>query len=325
MSNPKHGVLSPSIQPKDYILGATSGCPWEIVNKSGSWLGHAPKPHEMQLQQGVDLAMCTNFAATDTVEAILHERYGEMYNFNERALAVMSNQQINGNNLGTVAEAIRTKGLVMQDCHPWNPSVHDTYEKMMDASQEEVTDWIEQGQMFLQTYDVRWEWVWSTRMREALKCAPLFAASLYASENNKEGDIYKTDLPNSDKTTHAIVLLKQQLDGYKYIDDSYEQQIKKLDVDFNVPVGIRFWIRNKKHPEIMYYPPKNSLVIVPDTGERLMYVDGNTIFKDDHGKILLEVTARNAKDGVSGSYPIIHKMSSEIKHLKRINLKREYV
>jgi len=325
-ARPKNGVLTRSPRPKDYISGGVSACPWEEVNELGEWVEYKSEPHEMQLVMGVDLAMCTNFAATDTVESIIKHLYGDIVNYNERALAVMSGQKMGGNYLEKVAETIRTVGLVPQELHPWNPSKHNTYSKMITASSEEMNDWKMAGQIWLDTYEVKWEWIYDDygpSMRKALKCAPLFVASLYAYESAYRNGVYTTSWPNCPKTTHATVLMAHEED-YKWVDDSYSTQIKKLDVDFRVPMGIRFWIRHKvTKPNNMLYPPSNSAVVVTDTGERLMYIGGDNIYKDDTGKIHFELVARNAKDGRSHDFPLIHVKSSEISHLMRINLKGE--
>jgi hypothetical protein len=324
-SEVKNGVIAVTPHPKDYISGGTSSCPFEELMPNGDWIAYVSEPHEMQVKYGKDFAMCTNFAATDAIEAIIFRKWGERVNFNERALAIMSNQTERGNSLWNVAETIRTKKLVPQELHPWEAK-HDTFEKMMTATDEELADWKEASETF--PYDIRWEWVYDdfgAGMREALKFAPLFVASLYASEGNIKNGIYCTDLPNSKETTHATVLLKQDEKEYKWVDDSYQTQIKCLEPNFRVPIGIRFHVAKKITEPIMPNLPKNSLVIVADTGERLMYVEGSEIYKDDHGKILLEVTARNAVDGRFGSYDIVHVMAKDIVHLKRINLKGETV
>ncbi len=255
----KNGVIQSSPRPRDFIQGGASSCPWEEVNELGDWLPFKSEPHEMQRMAEVDLSMCTNFAATDAVESILFQLYGERYDFNERALAVMSGQQANGNMLRNVAEAIRTKGLVPQTLHPWNPKVHNTFDKMIAVTDEERADWEEAGNEWLKIYDVKWEWAYDdfgAGMREALKCAPLFVASLYASESSKDPEgTYTTQLPNSLKTTHATVLMKQDEDDYKWIDDSYQTQIKRLAPDFRVPIGIRFWVRKKVTEPIFMETP----------------------------------------------------------------------
>jgi hypothetical protein len=56
-----------------------------------------------------------------------------------------------------------------------------------------------------------------------------------------------------------------------------------------------------------------------------MYVEGDHIYKDEAGKILLEVTARNAKDGVSMPFPVVRVLMKDIEHLTRINLKGNVV
>lgn len=312
------GVIDLKIQPKDYIAGGVSACPPEELMPSGDWLHYAPT-HEMQSRDNVDLAMCTNFAATDCIEAYISKKWGLQTNWNERALAVMSGQKKYGNSISTVAEAIRTKGLVPQELHEWKPKEHNTYDKMITATKEELKDWYEAGQEFLLNYDVKWEWVYEPVMKEALKSSPLFVASLYASEGNKENGIYQTHAPQSELTTHATALMKIEDDGTKWVDDSYATQLKHLSSDFRIPIGIRFHIE-KPNENNMYYPPHNSLVIVADTGERLMYVGGDDIYADDSGKILLEVQARNAKDGLSRSFPIVHVTKKVIEHLRRIRL-----
>ena|SRR3990167_8611168 len=329
-----NGGLLPSIpRPKDYIAGAVTGVPDDTILPGGDWRPYRSEPHEMQLRFGRDYLTCTNFAATDAIEALMFKVFGERVNYSDRALAIMSGQQANGNSLSNVAEAIRTKGLVPENVLPWT-SEQDTFEKFMTrtAAEKEACD--AAAAAWLAENDFRWEWVYDDYgwgMRWALERSPLFAAGLYASEASKDADgIYHTDLPNSPMTTHAFVLLNQTPDAIKDIDDSYATQVKRLASDFRVPIGMRFHIAKKQpNQPPMYYPPKNSKVVVIDAGERLMYVGGETIYKDDTGKIQSEVQDRNSKEvpgaayRLAGEYPVVHVNASQIAHLKRVNLKGE--
>ena len=327
------GLLPSPPRQKDYIAGAVTGVPDDMILPGGDWRPYRSEPHEMQLRYGRDFLTCTDFAATDTVEALMFKLFGTRVNYSDRALAIMSGLTPTGNSLWAVAEAIRTKGLVLESTLPWT-AAQDTHDKFMAVTPEEKAACDADGAKWLVENEFGWEWVYDDfgrGMRWALERSPLFAAGLYAAEASKDADgIYHTDLPNSPMTTHAFVLLNQTPDAIKDIDDSYATQVKRLASDFRVPIGMRFHIAKKQpNQPPMYYPPKNSKVVVIDAGERLMYVGGETIYKDDTGKIQSEVQDRNSKEvpgaayRLAGEYPVVHVNASQIAHLKRVNLKGE--
>lgn len=325
----KHtGLLGHLQRPKDYIAGASTGIPDDIVLPSGDWREFISEPHEMQKRFGKDFMTCTAFASTDAIEALMFMLFGERVNYSERALSILAKNTRKGNYLVIVAEAIRTYGLMRESLLPWTEA-QDTFEKYNSWTPQEEDVCRKAGAEWLKEYEFGYEFIyddWGKGMRWALQRSPLFAAGLYPSESGKVNGIYTTELPGSSKTTHAFVLLNQTEEGYKDIDDSYVTQLKRLDTDFRVPIALRFWI--KKRADIIKPPmqiPSNSLVIVTDNGERLGYIGGDTIIKDDAGKLLLEFTARNAKDGLSRPFPVIHVVASDVAHLRRINLKGDGV
>jgi hypothetical protein len=74
----------------------------------------------------------------------------------------------------------------------------------------------------------------------------------------------------------------------------------------------------------------DSLVVVTDTGERLAYMGGK-LYKDESGKLLLELTARNAKDDLTDHdntlyfdrYAVYHLIARDLEGVPRFNLKGE--
>jgi hypothetical protein len=324
-------VLDSRPRPKDFVAGIFSPLPDDVELETGDHTPFIAQPHEMQLRFGHDYAACTDFAALDVIENIIFRKFGVRVNYSERWLAITSELTQNGNSLWNVAEAIRKYGLVPEEMLPWTAE-EDTFEKFVYVGPEKRDECLATGKKWLEEYFFGWEWTYDDfghGHEWALKRSPLYAASLYASEAGKDPvtGIYKTQLPNSPLTTHAIGFLHQTPEKLKDIDDSYATQLKRLASDFRIPIAQRFYIAKRKPDPIpMYYPPKNSLVAVVDSGERLMYVEGDKIFKDDAGKILLEVTARNAgPDAMSRDFPVAHVKAADIAHLKRVNLKGEPV
>lgn len=325
------GVVPALPNPKDFVLGELSALPREIVLPGGNWRPFKSEPHEMQqrLLNNLSIAFpaCTDFAATDVVEALEFKKFGVRKNYCDRALAILSELTPFGNSLWAVAEAIRTFGLVPEEMLPWTAE-QDTLAKYLFITPEKRAEVIAAGKAWLQEFDFGYEFVYDDfglGMKAALEYSPIFAAALYASEAGKDANgIYHTDLPHSPMTTHAFALLSIEDDGTKYIDDSFATQEKHLAADFRVPIGMRFHLAKKTNPDpMLYYPPKNSYVSVADTGERLGYIGGETIIKfASNGDALAEMMKRNGRDGLSPvQFPMVDVKAADIAHLKRVDPK----
>lgn len=326
------GLLTRRPQPKDFVLGGVTALPRDIVNQSGDWRTYRDD-HEVQYFPGYDTMACVSFAACNVIEAMLKYQFDYRINFSDRALSQMSGTTKKGNYLSTVANTIRTRGLIPEDEWPYHAEL-TTWEEYNNPIPAGI---LESASLFTKTFKMGWEAVWydfGIPYKDALLLSPLHIAMQYAREAWKdENGVYQFKGTSRTSTNHSTALLHIDADGYKYIQDTYGTPVKKLAPDYPIPYALRYHIEMRGEVTSPNIPtmklPKNSLIIVKDSGERLMYVDGDSIYKDDAGKILLEVQARNTVEitggdyRLSADYPIVHLFSRDIEHLKRINLKGE--
>lgn len=296
------GVLQRPPSAKDWVLGGITGLDRVVRRPDGNWLPFKSEPHEMQLRYGRDFMTCTKFAALDAVEAFMFGVYGIRVNYSERALAIFCNQPKDGDNLANVAETIRTMGLVPEEECPWTEDL-DTFEKYMTLPPGELERLKAIGQAWLEKWKFGWDFVYDNwgdlSIYDALKLSPIFAAGLYAYESSKDADgAYHSSLPDSDRTTHAFTLMNAE-GGYKFIDDSYVAQIKKLAPDFRIPVGVRIDIvENVTKPPMSTYVFKEGYkYFVAESKGFTLFCFAGKLRLDDLAKCTDQWLSRNKGKG----------------------------
>lgn len=325
--SPQHngGLAAAPPRPKDWLGGAATGLDDSVALESGDWRPYMSDPHEMQIRGFNDFMGCTKFAATDAIEAYMKMRFDVDANNSDRALYALSGQGSGGDSLWNTLETVRQFGLAPEEACPWTADAVtvDKYRNLPPTMRAEA---IAEGKKWLEKWRFGYEFLYDdfgVGLEWGLRRSPLLACGLYASESLRDRNgVYHPFVPNAEKAEHAFALLMiDSGDRTKYIDDSYSVQLKRLSPDFRIPSACRIWVdRVKPITPNMKYPPKNSLVVVADTGERLMYVDGEHVYSDAAGKIVMEVTARNAADGVTRPFPVFHCFAADIAHLKRVPL-----
>ena len=305
-----HGIFWPEpFSGKEYIGGWVSAIPQDDLLATGDWRPYLPI-FEKQYAPSWDTMSCVSYSALNTLEILHRFRFEKEVNWSDRFLASMSGTTKHGNTFGRVWDTIRHYGVV--DEGQW-PPVWESWEAYMAYPSEEVRN---EGLEWHDRYDVGYEFIWplsDDTLRAALKKAPLQIAI--------GDDATGTPL-------HALTLTHLGEDGTRFTFDTYPQTGEGrgiLPPTRRIYAAVRPHIVRRNDLPFMIYPPKNSLVIVADTGERMMYVEGDSIYKDDAGKIILEVIARNAADGKTQTFPVKHYLKEDLSHLKRIDLKGESV
>ncbi len=293
-----HGVLH------ELHLGVLAGPAEElpIILPSGDWEPFLPE-FERQQKLNLETMNCVQFSRLNVCE-ILARQLGKSLNLSDRFLYWASGCTAQGNYFSACDYGLRQHGCCAEPTWPWIEELtRDQYGKEPPADVKAeglklLEDW-SFGMLHYVTPTIE-------AMKVALKKGPLW----FCNE------------------THAMVIYR--IDDRIRIFDTYPDEgegkgsfpldyVSHLQAVYNAP------FTPKKLAPPMANLPNNSLVIVVDNGERLMNVDGSKLYRDDAGKILLEVTARNSKDGKSAPYPIIHVKAADVASIPRVNLKGEPV
>jgi len=247
-------------------------------------------------------------------------------NFSDRFLAKVSGTSRDGNSGPKVVLSARQFGLVPESDWPWHPGV-ETWEDYYSEIPQAVLD---KGRRFRELFGLPFEMVYGEEnLRSCLTSFPVQAYVRYGGQFVDGIRRHVDGEPN-----HAVELISTYgccdmiFDTYAPDPLGPESGLYRAALDYGMPYGMAVDVvptiqAETNHPMIDL--PDNSLVIVVDgLGERLMWAAGR-LYADDSGKILLEVEARNAKDGKSAIFPIVHVRSSDLAGVPRFNLKGELV
>jgi len=302
--------------PKDWRFGSFTGIIPEVLEEDGNWNEYLPV-YEPQ-RKDFDTMSCVSFSALNCLETLYKRRYDIEENFSDRFIAKASGTTLQGNYLSTVAETIRTFGLVGEEFWPFEAKTWVEYMKDLPL---EV---LQAGQDSLARFKLNWEWVVerdAKSMIEALTYSPL-QVTVYAWEKPVNG-IY----PRTEKTTnHAVMLYGYKKYEYWLIYDHYSNNIKKLSWDFYFGHRLRYNIED-------YMPtPKfedNMLVQdAQDSGEFGMTLDGK-IMVGDLSEIQATTIMRSKKKIIDGEEFSLLKTKALTKEewdeSPKINTKKEAV
>jgi hypothetical protein len=276
----------------------------EEVNESGDWRTMLPLYEPQNL--GMETFACVSESLTNCLETQLKWldiRDGSSeFNFSGRYLAKESGTTKDGNGLWAVAESFRT-GFACREA-VWPHLQGMTWEQFYaEPSAEAKADAADIKGRF----DYSWRWVGTddASLREAMKYGPVQVCNQY----------------------HAFTVFHITQNGWKDTFDTYGADGRGiLPPDYRFTAAMLHTIRPKTlTPKPMIDLPKNCLVIVADSGERLMNVDGTKLYADEAGKLLLEVEARNAAGGMSRSFPIVHLFAKDIVGVPKVKLNGEII
>lgn len=299
------GLILESIRPDTGFLGGVAGDAPDIL-PSGDWEPYLPV-FETQQKWGLETMNCVQYSRLNASE-IQANFYGKPKNFSDRSLGWASGCTPRGNTYSKCSDAFQSLGACQEPMWPWDKPMdwNEYYQEPPQAVQDAMKSLLDEWVVGLPIYVPKTV----DGLQAALKKGPIWFCNQVHSMV-----IYRVD----DQGIHIFDTYPHEGNG-KYMWPLSD--VSKIEAAYLVP-----FTPKSIAPKPMIKLPPNALVVVVDGhGERLMNVDGTKLYQDDAGKILLEVTARNAKTGVngtqtSGSFPIVHVTSKDIEGIPRVNLK----
>ena len=296
-----HGLLPSPPQPQNGLLGGPGG-ELPVLSPSGDWEAFLPG-FERQNKLGLETMNCVQFSRLNVCEAQANF-YKKPLNLSDRFLYWATGCTERGNSYTSCDFWIKQRGACPEPTWPWEVAMDRA-----EYGKEPSADVQAEAKKLLD------EWTFGMLvavpitiedMRRALTHRPIW----FCTETHSMM-IYRVD--------DMVRIFDTYPDsGEGRLDWTHEQALAWIYAAYLAPF-------TPKHltPTPMIQLPKNSLVIVADTGERLMNIDGTKLYKDDAGKILLEVIARNAVGATSQNFPIVHLLAKDVADIPRVNLKGE--
>lgn len=222
----------------DWIAGANSAVDHKVLLESGNWK-ELSIPNEIQIvdygkDNQYDTSMCVSFnGTTDALEYTLMQMmrlnlipaesvkwlqdkgYFEngTINFNERFTAIKGETTVDGAYQYKVANGVKNYGLIPQKNFPFANNFKDNIDPKFVT--EEMNNL---GKEFLTHFAINYEWLNDEDTKEYLKYGPISCIGQYA-----DGDGILNPPTNSG---HSMLLINET-DDYREIDDSYWRQFKK--------------------------------------------------------------------------------------------------
>jgi hypothetical protein len=231
-------VPEPEITHDQYVFGAQSELPKDILQHDGQWDLYLPT-YEPQFEN-FETYGCTCWGTQNAIEIILKRLFGGEYNYSERFNYIRTPIAPPGASPHAVAENFRKDGLIDHELLPMT----ETYEEFI-ASSSITPDLLNKGKDWLRKYVFTHEWVFTKgtllekqmKMIEALRYSPL-CASVYAWEQNESGFYIKSGDDN-----HWTVIFGYELGKRCYCLDTYDQSIKSLEWDYDFGCAKRYHVR----------------------------------------------------------------------------------
>lgn len=319
MNGKNYGLINERIlDPRDWKFGGITGIENEVLVYDGQWDLWLP-PLELQRNDYFETMACVSFASANAIETLLNRKYGADRDYSDRALAKMSGTKKTGNEMSKVANTIRELGLMLERYWPFDREQIKTWDEFYE---EIPADILAKADVFLEEYDITWEWVFSTdpeKIKEALKYAPLATAIYAYPPSDANGYLTRIEAwPNH------LVLLYGYEDGKCWkIYDQYKNCYKKCAWDFNFGAKIKFNITKKSETTMPKYNFDNNTLVqlVEGEGGFGLFLEGK-LMVDDLAKILASWLVRN--NGV-----LTNKVRAVTKEVwdsfPKINLKKEEI
>ncbi|HLB57775.1 MAG TPA: C1 family peptidase [Gammaproteobacteria bacterium] len=314
MTKNKFGlIVKKDIKPSDDFFGGVSrSAGLEIQNESGQWLDWLPVG-EKQSTPFFDTFSCVSYSALNCIEILQKYIWGIDNNYSDRALAKMSGTtQDRGNYMSVVADTIRNVGLI--DEKSW-PMFGKNWTEYMAEIPPDVA---KETNYFLEKYQVKYEFVQSKNIIEALKFAPL-QVMVYAWSKPIDG-IYQ-DFKGKGRN-HAVTLIGYKKNLYWIIFDHYDNFIKKLAWDYEFGGTIKYSIELKNNINIMI---RNNTLVQKITGAGSgsfgLYLDGK-IFTGKSDEVLATFIMRNDGNIIGKCKAIV---GEEWAKYKIVNMKGEAI
>jgi len=233
-----YGLIIDERKPADYVLGAFTKLPEEVLQENGDWTDYLPLEEKQNI--GLESMACVTFTILNCVEILIKRKYGEERNYSDRFLAAVSGTTKNGNSPQQVAEFLRKVGVVKEDVYPFNASGFDDFYKPLSPKLYEL------AKEFNEEWDFMHEFVEGKDIDTAITYSPLLIS--VAAWFNDNGIYYR---PKGMKDNHATTYVKSMPD-YRLVFDSYDSHLKKVHPGALPMVAKRFWIEKKKTKLSLY-------------------------------------------------------------------------
>lgn len=236
-----YGLKLGSSSATDYQWGKL---PKKVINPSGDNIPFLPLYEPQILPSGEDEHGCHIWGTLNAIEGNLKIIDGKSYNFAERPVYIGTNSTQEGGDPFQTGEWIRKNGLVDESVMPMTQTLAE-YVQPKPLPQYVI----DRMKLFLDKYYIYQEYVWNDfdkpisleekiiRLKQNM---PLGAVGLSvpAWRQNSDGIYYR---PQGMQDNHWCVCAKVS-DNYLTIFDSYDQSIKKVDININSAICIRYVI-----------------------------------------------------------------------------------
>ena len=228
------GYIPSEYKPENPVFGAANELGGAILNPSGDWTAWLPNLDEQQ-NIGVEPDDCVSEATLRAIEILANQQFGDTRHWSARYLAWVSGTQAKGgNDPQTVLNALKQHGTVLESDWPNTSALttlNDFYATPPQAIQEKALE-------FTVEYAVDGEAVAGDviSMGQALQYSPLTVAG-YAWVQDSQG-MYET--PPGAQPCHDFVIYKQDVNIDNDALDSYENDLKKLEWNYQFSDVMRF-------------------------------------------------------------------------------------
>lgn len=261
------GILFRPPLEKEYKFGSESAVKYE--DRLSDWTPYLPTS-EKQRMRNFDTMACVTFSAHNIVEDQINylirnklskeqieviERLGYLdgnykCNFSDRFTAKMSGTTKEGNYLTTVAECIRTKGLIPEKDWPTSDKFN------WDGYYAEIPEGLkEKAKKFLEIFKIQYEWVITSHNPEFnakaieyhIRHSPIqIATPICGGWSNKDGVV--ATCPVLDPAHATMIYNKTDV----YHDfDHYVPFEKKLALDYPIPFALKIVVSVKEKEEML--------------------------------------------------------------------------
>lgn len=242
-----HGFIAPVISDEDYFAGTL---PEKVINPSGDWRTDLPVP-EHQRQNNVEPNSCVTHVIENAIQTLQRFQYKEQHEYAERFIAIMSETDPNrGNNPKRVAQAIRDYGLLPYSALPYDETI-DTLDKFY--SPKPMTEELKfTAKKFSDDYNFQYEYSTTPAtpkkekkaiLQKYLTMSPIGVSVTAWKE--RDGMYYKDEW---DADNHFCLLVAYE--SYPVIFDTYKEDIKILEDNYDFGWSQRFLLEEKRMPLI---------------------------------------------------------------------------
>ena len=226
-----YGFRPSKIEIQDYKLGGLSKASREVLQFNGQWTALLPQD-EIQKKRNVETMSCVSFGLCNQVEIMEKRIYGVVSNYADRALAIASETDENGNEPTKVYETARKiLGFIPEAFLPFDESIQSFADyhspKPLNKS------YYDEGRKWLNKYELKHEWV-STDAKSLMQALQYSPLGVSVNAWLADGELYYK--PKNSADNHWTLLVGYKEGEYWLVYDSYPDTdgdyIKKLKWDY---------------------------------------------------------------------------------------------